>query len=174
MRAFYYFIAFIILSIILLSLKVYLDYKDILIFAPHIFFTELIKFVSLSIIWTVIIKYYDKSKSINRKKNHINILLISNLINLQNSLSNGLKSNELSIGISLILNNINSLKLLHSFSGPELSSLTLFETNFRSPEFQESIRDIEFHVEKNLNYSAIDSCHKISNELKNLNHVFGN
>lgn len=171
-----YNITFILIGVILLTsiVVVYSLYKDSLIFAPDIFITELLKFIGLTITWTIIVKYYNKYEKEVRKNKISNYLIIHNIARLKIKLEKGIVKDELNNNIKSLINNIDLIIKINEFEPKELDQVLNIRNNLLDEKFQEAIADIEFLIENNKNYIENKSYNLIINELNNLNYVFRN
>jgi hypothetical protein len=174
MRQFYILLSIIAIFLIAFNGFIYFHFKDEMVFAPHVYFTELFKFISVTIVWTIILKYFEKSSKSDRIQRQIDMLILVPVSQLQKRLYDGLESQELTNNIRLILSNVNTIKLINSLSNKELSQIISFENVLLTTEFRNHINNIEFHIENNLSYSTLDSYNRILHELNNIGHVFGN
>jgi hypothetical protein len=174
MRKFYLIFISIIVVMVIASLFVYIKYEDYIVFAPHIFLTEVFKFISLTVIWAIIVQLFNKYNNEKKKRNHVNILVLYNIKVIQTKIEKGLNPKELTLGINLILNNISTIKLLYDFSAKELNHLSTFENDLKSSDLQDSISNIEYLLENKLTYLNTEPCNNLINTLNQLNYVFGN
>lgn len=174
MKKYYITFTIISLTIVLSTLFVSIKYKNDLQFAPEIFVTEIIKFVSLTVAWTIIFNYYNKFDRQRKKKKLIEYLITSNVTSIQHRMTTSLQMHELTMSINNIANNLILIRVLNEFSPQELNEIVKLENSLFENIFKKHISDIEFLVEKKLEYHNTEAYTIITNKLKELLYVFRN
>jgi len=156
----------------MICLFVYAKYSDELVFAPEVFFTEILKFIPLTILWTILLGVFNKYNNESKKQKYINILLIRVLNKIQNTTYTKINYNQFSIDLNILNNNIETIMLIQELSPNEINQLNSYLRKMTSLQYKEFVNDVEFKAEQEKNYKKIDSYEQILNELKLIDDVF--
>ena len=89
-------------------------------------------------------------------------------------MTTSLQMHELTMSINNIANNLILIRVLNEFSPQELNEIVKLENSLFENIFKKHISDIEFLVEKKLEYHNTEAYTIITNKLKELLYVFRN